>query len=121
MTFIQFSSSSAGSNKGDNFTCVIIAIDVKAKVVGRLHKDLPNEQLVKDLLDEELVEDLHKEQRLEDLPNEEIVEDLPNEELPKDVQSEKHLENFHYIAKVMPANEYRASWLQEVGLHKYFL
>jgi hypothetical protein len=88
LTFIQFSSSSAGSNKGDNFTCVIIAIDVKAKVAGRLPKNLPNEEL---------------------------VEDLPNEELVKDLHRDKRLENLHYIAKVMPANEYRASWLQEVG------
>jgi hypothetical protein len=31
VTIIHFSCA-AGSNKGDNFTCVVIAVDVKAKV-----------------------------------------------------------------------------------------
>jgi hypothetical protein len=52
--------SSAGSNKGDNFTCVIIAVKVKAKVFGKSYDEL------------------------------------------------------EYMAKVMPVNEYRAMWLEEV-------
>ena len=51
---------SAGSNKGDNFTCVVIAVKVKAKVGDKLHEELS------------------------------------------------------YMVKVMPNNEYRASWLNEV-------
>ena len=59
VTIINYSCS-AGSNKGDNFTCVVIAVKVKAKVLDKLHEGL------------------------------------------------------QYMAKVMPANEYRASWLNEV-------
>ncbi len=56
----QLCCSSAGSNKGDNFTCVIIAVKVKAKLLGKSYDEL------------------------------------------------------EYMAKVMPVNEYRAMWLEEV-------
>ena len=57
----QFHCSSAGSNKGDNFTCVIIAVKVNAKVLGKSYNGL------------------------------------------------------EYMAKVMPVNEYRTMWLEEVN------
>ena len=59
VTIINFVCS-AGSKKGDNFTCVVIAVKVKAKIREKLHEEL------------------------------------------------------NYMVKVMPNNEYRASWLNEV-------
>ena len=61
VTIINFVCS-AGSKKGDNFTCVVIAVKVKAKIREKLHEEL------------------------------------------------------NYMVKVMPVNEYRASWLLEVSL-----
>ena len=53
----------AGSNKGENFTCVIYAVDIDATIKGKP-------------------------------------------------------ETFHYIAKCLPANEFRAEWLNEVLYHR---
>jgi hypothetical protein len=62
---LLFLLSSAGSNKGDNFTCIVVAVKVKAKVGEKLHEEL------------------------------------------------------NYMAKVMPMNEYRASWLNEVSSYLF--
>ena len=57
----------SGSNKGENFTCVVIAVQVKALVLGKLHEGLD------------------------------------------------------YMAKLMPMNEYRAAWLNQVNFSKISL